>query len=153
VDAVKKITPSEAIPMWAMVWRSHGSTFNIEEYSDRFVFRGRPLGGCHRMFSSNYQAKVSKVGERRVRYPTFGSYDLPSDFYRVKSARPMTMGKTNYPVYSCHCHVLHTIFPLNKIGRPLWVELHPLDDPDGEMIHIHYKEANGWPDEILEKFS
>jgi hypothetical protein len=151
VGAVSALTPTEAIPLWAMVWRSHGSTFWIEEDDEKFIFRGRPLGTCHRLWSHAYQTNIERISDSRVRYPTFGSYDPPTGLYLVREPRRITRGRTGYPIYSCHCHMLHTIYPIQQIGRPLWVEQHPLDDPDGETVHIHYKDPDGWPARYYEE--
>jgi hypothetical protein len=151
VGAVSAVSPTEAIPMWAMVWRSHGSTFSIEEDDEKFIFRGRPLGTCHRMWSHAYQQEIERISDSRVRYPTFGAYDPPTGLHRMREARPITRGRVGYPIYSCHCHMLHTIYPIDQIGRPLWVEEHPLDDPDGDTVHIHWKDPDGWPARFYEE--
>jgi hypothetical protein len=83
--------------------------------------------------------RFERVSESRVRYPTFGCYDPPASFHRMRSASPVTGGRTGYPVYSCHCHVFHELYPLERIGRVLWIEEHPLDDPDADTIHVHAK--------------
>jgi hypothetical protein len=150
LEAVKDLDITESVPAWAVAWRAHGSTFDIEEYEDYVVFRGRPLGACARMWASDYQKEVERISESRVRYPTFGSYLAPASFHRMREPRGITFGKVGYPIYSCHCHMLHTIWPIDQIGRPLWVEIHPLDDPDGETVHIHYKDPNAWPAEYYE---
>jgi hypothetical protein len=46
--------------------------------------------------------------------------------------------------------MLHTIYPIDQIGRPLWFEEHPIDDPDGETSHVHYKDPDGWPERYFE---
>jgi len=147
VEAVRNLGIRDAIPTWAMVWRAHGSTFNIEETETTFIFRGRHLGACGRMWAHKYQTRVERISESRVRYPTFGVYDPPASFHRMRSPRGITHGKTAYPVYSTHCHMLHEIYPIDQIGHPLWVEMHPLDDQDGETVHIHYKDPRAWPEE------
>jgi hypothetical protein len=43
--------------------------------------------------------------------------------------------------------MLHEIYPIDQLGHPLWVEQHPLDDRDGETVHIHYKDPSAWPEE------
>ena len=118
IDVVRDLHIADAIAVWAIAWRSHGSTFRIEEDDQRFVLRGRPLGACHRMWSHRYQREVERISDSRVRYP----------------------------IYSCHCHMLHEIFPIDQLGHPLWVEEHPLHDPDGETVHIHYKDPAMWPE-------
>ena len=40
---------------------------------------------------------------------------------------------------------------LDQLGHPLWVEEHPLHDPDGETVHIHYKDPAMWPDRYYEQ--
>jgi hypothetical protein len=145
LDVVRDLDIADAIQVWAVAWRSHGSTFWIEEDAERFLLRGRPLGSCHRMWSHAYQADVERISESRVRYPTFGSYDPPASFHLMREPRGITHGRTGYPIYSCHCHMLHEIFPIDRLGHPLWVELHPLHDPDGETVHIHYKDPGDWP--------
>jgi len=147
VDAVRNLAIKDAIEMWAMVWRSHGSTFNIEEHADTFVFRGRPLGACGRMWASRYQPAIERISEARIRYPTFGSYNEPMCCHLMREPRGITYGKTEYPIYSTHCHMLHEIYAIDQLGYPLWVELHPLHDPDGETVHIHYKDPAKWPEE------
>lgn len=151
VDAVRGLGTEESTPLWAMVWRSHGSTFWIEEHEQTIVFRGRPLGACHRMWSHAYQPDVERISESRVRYPTFGCYDPPASFHLMREARGITHGKVGYPVYSCHCHMLHEIFAIDRLGHPLWVELHPLHDRDGETVHIHYKDPSAWPAKYYEQ--
>jgi hypothetical protein len=47
--------------------------------------------------------------------------------------------------------MLHEIFPLDQLGHPLWVEEHNIEDPDGEMIHIHYKDPSAWPARYYEQ--
>jgi hypothetical protein len=147
VEAVRDLDIRDAIPSWAMVWRAHGSTFNIEEAEKTFMFRGRHLGACGRMWAHKYQTRVERISESRVRYPTFGVYDPPACLHKMKSPRGITHGKTGYPIYSTHCHMLHEIYPIDQIGHPLWVEMHPLDDQDGETVHIHYKNPQDWPEE------
>lgn len=147
VEAVRNLDIREAIPTWAMVWRAHGSTFKIEEEEKTFIFRGRHLGACGRMWAHKYQTRVERISESRIRYPTFGVYDPPACLHRMKSPRGITHGKTGYPIYSTHCHMLHEIYPIDQIGHPLWVEIHPLDDQDGETVHIHYKNPRDWPEE------
>lgn len=151
IAVVRDLEIKDAIPAWAMSWRSHGSTFWIEERDETFAFRGRPLGACHRMFSSAYQPEVERISESRVRYPTFGVYDAPNSFHMMREPRGITYGKSDYPLYSCHCHMLHEIYPIDQIGRPLWIEEHNLDDPDGEMFHIHYKDPSAWPELYYER--
>jgi hypothetical protein len=145
LSAVRDLTIKDAIPAWCVAWRSHGSTFWIEEREERVILRGRPLGACHRMLSHAYQPRVERISESRVRYPTFGCYDAPASMHLMREPRGITHGKTGYPIYSCHCHMLHEIYPIDQVGHPLWVEEHNIDDWDGEMIHIHYKDPNGWP--------
>jgi hypothetical protein len=151
LDIVGDMAIADAIQVWAVAWRSHGSTFWIEEDEHRFVLRGRPLGACHRMWSHAYQPDVERISESRVRYPTFGSYDPPGSFHLMREPRGITHGKTGYPIYSCHCHMLHEIFPIDRLGHPLWVEEHPLHDPDGETVHIHYKDPAMWPERYYEQ--
>ncbi|MCU0975519.1 MAG: hypothetical protein MUC71_04310 [Steroidobacteraceae bacterium] len=151
VDAVRGLRIKEAIEMWAMVWRSHGSTFNIEEHDDVFIFRGRPLGACGRMWATRYQPRIERISESRIRYPTFGSYNEPMCCHLMREPRGITYGKTAYPIYSTHCHMLHEIYAIDQIGYPLWVELHPLHDRDGETVHIHYKDPAKWPAEAYRR--
>ncbi len=151
VAAVRDLDIADALPLWAMVWRAHGSTFWIEEQDDKFVLRGRPLGACHRMWSHAYQQRVERISDSRIRYPTFGCFDPPASFHLMREPRPITHGKVGYPIYSCHCHMLHEIYPIERLGRPLWVELHPLDDRDGETVHIHYKDPSAWPEHYYQQ--
>jgi hypothetical protein len=97
------------------------------------------------MWSHAYQPGVERISESRVRYPTFGCYDPPASFHLLREPRPMTHGKSGYPVYAAHCHMLHEIYPIDQLGYPLWVEEHNLADPDGDMVHIHYKDPGTWP--------
>lgn len=150
VSAVRDLDRPDAIRAWSVAWRSHGSTFWIEEDDERFVFRGRPLGACARMWASSYQTEVERISESRVRYPTFGSFDPPVSFHVMREPRGITHGKVGYPVYSCHCVMLHEIYPIDQLGHPLWVEQHPLDDRDGETVHIHYKDQSAWPERYYE---
>ena len=151
IAAVRDLTIADSIPAWAVAWRSHGSTFWIEEREETVILRGRPLGACHRMLSRAYQPEVERLSESRVRYPTFGCYDAPASFHLMREARGITHGKTDYPIYGCHCHMLHEIFPIDQLGHPLWVEEHNIDDRDGEMIHIHYKDPAAWPARYYEQ--
>lgn len=151
LDWVAGVSPVEAIPMWAMVWRAHGSTMWIEEEADRFVFRGRPLGACSRMSASRYAPTVERISPSRVRYPTFGSNLAPMCAHKLRDPHPVNHFTPDFPVYSAHCTMLHEIFPIDRIGRPLWVEVHALDDPDGETVHYHYKDPNGWPDRFYDQ--
>lgn len=146
IQRVRDLGPAESIRAWAVAWRSHGSTFWIEEEQERFIFRGRPLGACARMWSSDYQPTVQRISDSRVRYPTFGSYQAPALFHVMREPRGITHQREGYPVYSCHCVMLHEIYPIDELGYPLWVEKHPLDDPDGETVHIHYKDRSAWPE-------
>lgn len=146
VDAVRDLHIADAIPLWAMVWRAHGSTYWIEERDETFVLRGRPLGACARMWSHAYQPRVERISDSRVRYPTFGCYDAPASFHLMREPRGITHMKTGYPVYSTHCHMLHELFAIDQLGHPLWVELHPLHDCDAETVHIHYKDPAAWPE-------
>jgi hypothetical protein len=150
IDAVRQLDAKTAIQMWAMVWRAHGSTFNIEEYPETFVFRGRPLGACARMWASPYQKRIERISDSRVRYTTFGSYDSPMCCHTMREPRGITHGKVGYPIYSTHCHMLHEIYPIDKLGYPLWVETHPLHDRDGETVHLHYKDPAAWPEKYYE---
>ena len=151
LDIVRDLHIADAIKVWAIAWRSHGSTFWIEEDDLRFVLRGRPLGACHRMWSTRYQHDVERISDSRVRYPTFGNYDPPGSFHLMREPRGITHGKVGYPIYSCHCHMLHEIFPIDQLGHPLWVEEHPIHDRDGETVHIHYKDPANWPDRYYEQ--
>jgi len=146
LDWVANVSPIEAIPMWAMVWRAHGSTFWITEEEDRFVLRGRPLGACARMAASRYEPEVRRISPSRVRYPTFGSGEAPLCAHKLREPHPLNHFTPGFPVYSAHCTMLHEVFPIDRIGRPLWVEEHPLDDPDGDTVHYHYKDPKGWPE-------
>jgi hypothetical protein len=130
------------------VWRTHGSTFRIEEHDDHFVFRGRPLGHCDRLWSSAYQPTIERIFESRVRYPTFGAYDAPAVHHRMREARGITHGTTGYPIYSTHCHMLHEIYRIDQLGHRLWLGHHPLEDPDSETVQIHMKDAAAWPEEV-----
>jgi hypothetical protein len=103
------------------------------------------------MWSHAYQHEVERISESRVRYPTFGCYDPPGSFHLMQEPRGITYGRTGYPIYSCHCHMLHEIFPIDRLGRPLWIEEHPLHDPDGETVHIHYKNPADWPERYYER--
>jgi hypothetical protein len=151
LDGVRDLDITQSVPAWAVAWRSHGSTFWIEEHDDYVVFRGRPLGACARMWASAYQPEVERISESRVRYPTFGSFEAPASFHKMREPRGITHGKVGYPIYSCHCHMLHEIYPIDQIGRPLWVENHPLDDPDGETVHVHWKDPSAWPEHYYEQ--
>jgi hypothetical protein len=151
IAAVRDLTIKESIPAWAVAWRSHGSTFWMDEHDETVILRGRPLGACHRMYSHAYQPAVERISESRVRYPTFGCYDPPASFHLMREPRGITHGKSEYPIYACHCHMLHEIFPIDQLGHPLWVEEHNVDDPDGEMIHIHYKDSSAWPERYYEQ--
>jgi hypothetical protein len=151
ISSVRDLQIRDAIPMWAMVWRAHGSTFSIEEWRDTFVFRGRPLGACARMWAHRYQTKTERISESRVRYRTFGAYDAPMCCHLMQEPRGITHGKTGYPIYSTHCHMLHEIYPIDRLGHPLWVEHHPIHDPDGETVHVHYKNPADWPTEVYER--
>ena len=151
VAAVRDLTIADAIPTWAIAWRAHGSTFWIEEHEETVLLRGRPLGACHRMYSHAYQPRVERISESRVRYPTFGVYDPPASFHLMREPRGITHGKGDYPVYACHCHMLHEIYPIDQLGHPLWVEEHNLADPDGEMVHIHRKDNSTWPARYYEQ--
>jgi hypothetical protein len=150
IDVVKTMSNVDSIRAWSIAWRSHGSTFWIEEHEDTFVFRGRPLGACHRMWSTAYQPDIERISESRIRYPTFGSFNAPASFHTMREPRGITHGKTGYPIYSCHCVMLHEIYPIQQLGYPLWVEHHPLDDRDGEMHHTHYKDPSKWPAKYYE---
>lgn len=151
LEWVAGVSPVDAIPMWAMVWRAHGSTMWIEEEADRFVFRGRPLGACARMSASRYQPRVERISPSRVRYPTFGSTQAPMCAHLLRDPHPVNHFTPGFPVYSAHCTMLHEIFPIDRIGRPLWVEVHALDDPDGETVHYHYKDPAAWPERFYEQ--
>jgi hypothetical protein len=151
LSAVRDLTIKDAIPAWCVAWRSHGSTFWMEERDETVILRGRPLGACHRMLSHAYQPNVQRISESRVRYPTFGCYDAPASMHLMREPRGITHGKVRYPIYSCHCHMLHEIYPIDQIGHPLWVEEHNIDDWDGEMIHTHYKDASAWPARYYEQ--
>lgn len=146
IELVRDMDPATSLQTWAMVFRAHGSTFWIEEDQEKFLFRGRPLGACHRMWSHSYQEKVERISDSRVRYPTFGCYDPPGNFHVLREARGCTAMKEGYPVYSAHCHMLHEIYPIDLLGYPLWVEIHPLHDKDGETIHVRYKDPADWPE-------
>lgn len=145
IDAVRDLDAVDSIRAWCVSWRSHGSTFWIEEDDECFILRGRPLGACARMWASDYQQHVERISESRVRYPTFGCFSAPASFYVMHERHGITHGRLGYPIYSCHCVMLHEIYPIDKLGHPLWVEQHPLDDPDGETVHIHYKDKTAWP--------
>ncbi len=151
ISAVRDLTIAESIPAWCVAWRSHGSTFWIEEQEETVLLRGRPLGACHRMLSSAYQPEVTRISASRVRYPTFGCYDAPASFHLMREPRGITHGKAAYPIYGCHCHMLHEIYPIDQLGHPLWVEQHNVDDRDGEMVHIHYKDPAAWPARYYEQ--
>lgn len=146
IDAVKDLDFGDAIRQFAMVWRAHGSTFWIEETDDTIVMRGRPMGACGRLWSHRYQTNVERISDSRVRYTTWGAYDPPASNHVLREARPIGCGKPGMPIYSCHCHMFHEIFPIQRIGRPLWVEEHPVDDNNGETVHIHYKDYAAWPE-------
>jgi hypothetical protein len=151
ISAVRDLTISDAIPAWSVAWRAHGSTFWMEEREETVILRGRPLGACHRMLSHAYSPSVQRLSESRVRYPTFGCYDAPAAFHLMREPRGITHGKTAYPIYSCHCHMLHEIYPIDQLGHPLWVEEHNIEDWDGEMIHTHYKDPDAWPARYYEQ--
>ena len=151
ISAVRDLTIKDAIPAWAVAWRAHGSTFWMEEREETVILRGRPLGACHRMLSHAYNPSVQRLSESRVRYPTFGCYDAPASFHLMREPRGITHGKTAYPIYSCHCHMLHEIYPIDQLGHPLWVEEHNIEDWDGEMIHTHYKDPDAWPARYYEQ--
>ena len=151
ISTVRDLRIRDAISMWAMVWRAHGSTCSIEEARDTFVFRGRPLGACARMWAHRYQTKVERISESRVRYRTFGASASPMCCHLMQEPRGITHGNTGYPIYSTHCHMLHEIYPIDRLGFPLWVEFHPIHDPDGETVHVHYKNSADWPAEVYER--
>lgn len=157
IDVIRPLNRREQIAMWAMVFRSHGSTFvdgpepGISEYEDRIVFRGRPLGACGRMWATGDQDEVERISENRVRYPTFGCYDPPINFHRLREPRGITHMKQDYPIYSAHCHVLHEIYCIEEFGYPLWVEEHPTRDEDGVTRHVHYKDPTDWPESYYEQ--
>jgi hypothetical protein len=150
ISGVRDLSSADSIRTWAIAWRAHGSTFWIEEHDETFIFRGRPLGACHRMWSTAYQPDVERISDSRIRYPTFGSFNAPASFHTMREKRGITHGKTGYPIYSCHCVMLHEIYPIEVLGHPLWVEHHPLDDRDGEMQHTHYKDKTAWPEHYYE---
>lgn len=143
IAAVRDAPFAEAFRQFVMVWRAHGSTFWIEEDDDVVVLRGRPIGACGRLWAR--AAPQQRISESRVRYRTWGAYDPPLSFHVVQSPGPMTSGEIGMPIYSCHCHVFHEIYALQTIGRPLWIEEHPVHDRDGETVHVHYKDHAAWP--------
>jgi hypothetical protein len=151
ISAVRDLEIKDSIPAWCVAWRSHGSTFWMEEREETVILRGRPLGACHRMLSHAYNPRVTRLSESRVRYPTFGCYDAPSSFHLMREPRGITHQKEHYPIYSCHCHMLHEIYPIDQLGHPLWVEEHNIEDWDGEMIHTHYKDPSAWPAHYYEQ--
>jgi hypothetical protein len=150
LSTVRDMRIEDAIRTWSIAWRSHGSTFWIEELEDRFLLRGSPLGHCARMSMSREPYVVERISDDRVRYPSFGVYDAPHSFALTREPRPITHGKLDYPVYSCHCVMLHEIYPIKHLGHPLWVEEHPLDDHDAETVHVHYKDPSAWPERYYE---
>ena len=150
VDHVRNLGPAESIRAWAVAWRSHGSTFWIEEHEETFIFRGQPLGACARMWATAYQPTVERISDSRVRYPTFGSFNPPASFHIMREPRAVTHGEIGHPIYSCHCVMLHEIYPIEQLGYPLWVETHPIDDRDGETVHLHYKDPSAWPERYYE---
>lgn len=150
IDTVRDMTIDESVRAWSIAWRSHGSTFWIDEEEDRFIFRGSPLGHCARLWASAEPYVVERISEDRVRYPSFGAYDAPFSFALTRERRPITHGKLGYPVYSCHCVMLHEIYPIDQLGHPLWVEEHPIDDQDAPTVHVHYKDPSAWPEHYYE---
>ncbi|MGE4425577.1 MAG: hypothetical protein AB7G37_03885 [Solirubrobacteraceae bacterium] len=150
IDTVRDMSSVDSIRAWSIAWRAHGSTFSIEEQDERFLFSGQPLGHCARLWATAEPYEIRRVSDDRVRYPSFGSYDAPHSFAVTREPRPITHGKVGYPVYSCHCVMLHEIYPIDQLGHPLWVEEHPLDDHDGDTVHIHYKDPADWPERYYE---
>mgnify|MGYP005856294435 CR=1 FL=1 len=67
----------------------------------------------------------------------------------MRAPRGITYGRSGYPVYCCHCHALHEVFAIDRLGH--WVEEHPLHDPDGEVVHIHDKDPAAWPERYYER--
>lgn len=157
IDVIRPLSRKEQISMWAMVFRSHGSTFadgpkaGISEYEDRVVFRGRPLGACGRMWADDDQDEVERISENRIRYPTFGCYEPPTDFHLLREPRGITHMQTEYPIYSAHCHALHEVHAIESFGYPLWVEEHPTHDENGVTRHVHYKDPGDWPESYYEQ--
>jgi hypothetical protein len=149
IDAVAELPFADAFRQFTLVWRAHGSTFTIEETDEALVLRGAPMGACGRLWAP--AAEQARVGENRVRYRTWGAYDPPLSFHVVSDARPMTAGETGMPIYSCHCHVFHEIFPIRRIGRPLWIEEHPVGDREGQTVHVHLKDPAAWPDHFFSR--
>ena len=144
LDVAETVSSRRFVEQLAGVWRAHGSTFNMQETQHTVIFRGRPMGACGRLWSSTGPQVPEACGER-VRYPTFGCYEPPASLHLLRQPRGMTTMRPDYPVYSAHCHVFHEIFPIDRIGRPLWAETHALGDRSGEVVHVFYKDPRAWP--------
>jgi hypothetical protein len=145
LDSVDSLNAADAVRFMAASKRAHGSTFWIEEEEKYFLFHGNPLGACGRLWATR-RLSFDRISENRIRYPTFGVYDAPLSLHRVHRPAPMTAGGVNYPIYACHCHVLHEIYPIDVLGHPIWTEEHPFDGRLAETRQLHYKDAGAWPD-------
>ena len=69
----------------------------------------------------------------------------------MREPRGITHGKVGYPIYCATATCFTRSIPIDQIGRPLWVEEHPLDDPDGETVHVHWKDPSAWPEHYYEQ--
>jgi hypothetical protein len=80
-----------------------------------------------------------------------GSYGPPKNFLIVKGAQKMTFGKSEMPVYCCHCAFTNTL-PMESTGYPIWVKETP-EDPGVKLCWNYiYKDKRKIPSKYWERF-
>ena len=88
------------VQMLAMSLRAHGMPFRIEEDNEKFTFTMESCGSGGKLVLE-------------------GKYDPPRDLLKIKNAQPMTLGRTNFPVYCAH-HYFEQLTPQQLVGYPIW---------------------------------
>ena len=127
-----KVDFRRKVQMLAGILRGHLTSLRIEEDDEKVTIMMTPCGS----------------GGRAV---LAGSYGPPRNFLLVKKPQAMTLGRSDFPVYCCHCPLID-IIQIEAIGYLIWVTVPSEKIGEEPCRFILYKDPDKIPDEYYERF-
>ena len=120
------------VQMLAGGLRGHVTSIRIEEDDEKVTVMMTPCGSGGRAILA-------------------GSYGPPKNFLLVKKPQVMTCGRSDFPVYCCHCP-FQDIVPIEATGYPIWVTVPSEKLGEEPCRFILYKDPDNIPAEYYERF-
>lgn len=130
--AYRKEDIRRQVQMLAAGLRGHLVPLVIEEDDEKFTIMMTPCGSGGRAILN-------------------GSYGPPKNFLKIKNPHIMTFGRSDFPVYCCHCAFMD-IIPIEATGTPIWVTV-PAEKLGVEPCQaLIYKDPEKIPAEYYERY-